>query len=80
MRFVWVLYDNAWLNKLLCTFIRGKMALLLGLRGISGLFLGLFYLELGVGLGYEWICFKRDCYAVLGAGRELLAPNKIVEK
>ena len=51
MRFIWVLYDNAGLNKLLCTFIRAEMALLLGLRGILGLFLGLFYLELGVGLG-----------------------------
>ena len=51
MRFIWILCGNAGLNKLFWEFIRTEMALLLGLRGISDLFLGLFYLELGVELG-----------------------------
>ena len=51
MRFMWVLYGDAGLNNLFWGFIRAEMALLLGVRGISDLFLGLFYLELGVELG-----------------------------
>ena len=51
MRFLGFIFNSIIYYFLIFANIRTEMALLLGLRGILDLFLGLFYLELGVGLG-----------------------------